>query len=297
MWQKKGSLTVEAALVIPVFVYTVIFFLYFINIIIVQENIQFTITEVGKYAAKYAYVYDYIKNDEVDDSLKVDFNKQREDEDTIVEKLIASTIDSTLLKNKMREFIDEDKINNSCIVNGFAGLDLSNSKFMRGIEGVDFVVVYKIRLPLVFFSIKDIYMVQRVKLRGWTGYKPVSEHNTNDSKEDGQNTDIDIVYIAETGSVYHLSNNCTHLKLSIHKVDFAQIEKLRNTSGGKYKECELCIKGSSYIEGGNVYTTDTGDRYHRLVGCNGLKRSIREVLLTAVGERTLCKRCETNSNK
>lgn len=307
---KDASLTVEAALVIPVFVYTIIFFLYFINIIFIQENIQFGITEVGKFVAKYAYVYNYVKQYDGEDSSKdrkeslkdkedslEDKEKPLEDKDTIVDYLVEGSINSLFFKNKMKDFIDETIINNSCITNGFGGLSFINSRFMKEDDRVDIVVTYKIKLPLVFFKIKDISMVQRVNVRGWIGYKPDEASDLGGGDESDENTDNEYVYIAETGSVYHLTNECTHLKLSISEESLLGIDGLRNDGGGKYKECEICFKAIDISELGSVYITQTGDRYHSSIACSGLKRNISKVLLSQVGDRSLCSRCKSNANK
>ena len=57
----KGSLTLEAALVVPIFIYAILAFIYFLQIINIQEAIQHALTETGLESVRYAYVYDYIK--------------------------------------------------------------------------------------------------------------------------------------------------------------------------------------------------------------------------------------------
>jgi hypothetical protein len=56
--RNKASMTVEASLVLPLFILFMIAFVYFIQIITVQEQIQESITKTGMSLAKLAYVYD-----------------------------------------------------------------------------------------------------------------------------------------------------------------------------------------------------------------------------------------------
>ena len=95
--------------------------------------------------------------------------------------------------------------------------------------------------------------------------------------------------IAENGSVYHLSERCTHLKLSISAIASGQIRTARNENGGRYKACEKCV-GNSQAED-TVYIAREGDHYHNSLGCSGLKRVVNEVPYTEVLGKRRCSRC------
>ncbi len=130
------------------------------------------------------------------------------------------------------------------------------------------------------FGIPDQMVMIRSRAHPWTGYKLGSGGDSGGSMEDT------IVYITDTGTVYHLSRSCTHLDLSIRPVDSGQVGDLRNSGGARYRRCEICGGGS-----GLVYITDEGDRYHSSLTCSGLKRTIYEIPISQVGARRLCSRC------
>lgn len=290
----QGSLTVEAALVLPVFIYAVIAFVYFLQIIGLQENLQNAITETGYFAAKYAYVYDYLLNykdtepdNKEESTISEGEYEQQEGIDTSIDTIIARTIDSAFYKVKMQDYLDTKSINQSCIKDGFLGIHTYMSSYMAEADSVDLILIYNVKLPLLFIKLDTIQMVQRVRLRGWSGHK-VSLKNTPTETNEGNE---DTVYITENGTVYHLTKNCTHLALSIKEALFEQIEGLRNDSGGKYKKCELCGDKGNMADQNSVYITNTGDRYHWDLDCSGLKRTIIAILLSEVGDRSLCKRC------
>ncbi len=300
----RGSLTVEAALVLPVFIYIIITFMYFLQVIRIQENLQHAITETGYYAAKYAYVYDYILEYEADvpDNNETDEHKGETDledgqeEDTgenrksqlesTLETVIAKSIDSAYYKVKMQDYLDINIINHSCVENGIDGIHTYLSGFMKEDDAVDIILTYDIRLPLLFINPEDIPVMQRVRLRGWNGHKVDAKNSSPDTGNDNE----EMVYITETGTVYHLYKDCTYLNLSIREADIGQIDALRNDSGGKYKKCSLC--GDSGTSGQKtVYITDTGDRYHYSLNCSGLKRTIITIPISEIGDRNLCSRC------
>jgi len=111
------------------------------------------------------------------------------------------------------------------------------------------------------------------------------------SEEDGDNAeDNRIVYVTRTGEVYHTSNICSHIRLSVREVDYSSVKSIRNKGGGKYYPCENCARiGLS----GMVYITDEGNRIHRIKNCAGIKRSVntmKKADAEAAGYRP-CGRC------
>ncbi len=275
---------------LPVFIYAMIAFVYFLQIIGIQEKLQKAITETGLYTAKYAYVYDYIMEYEKDEHGN---GKEEEQEEGIkdsfkesIEAVIARSIDSTYYKAKMQDYLDVNIINHSCIENGYEGIHAYLSAFMEEGDAVDIILVYNIKLPLLFVNLDDIPVMQRVRLRGWSGHKVAAKNSSPESPEENE----DIVYITETGTVYHLTKECTHLALSVSEVNYEQIDTLRNDSGGRYKKCSLC--GNSGAAGQKtIFITNTGDRYHWNLNCSGLKRTIIAIPISEAGDRSLCTRC------
>ena len=99
-----------------------------------------------------------------------------------------------------------------------------------------------------------------------------------------------MVYVTENGSVYHKSMGCSYLDLSTSQVSKSAVPGLRNQYGEKYTPCETCSKNAE--EAGMVYITETGNRYHTLESCSGLKRTVRMVKQSHVsGKMHVCSRC------
>ncbi len=287
----RGSLTLEAALVLPVFIFTILAFIYLLQVLILHNDIQEAITEIGLDSAKYGYVYESLggsfnSSDSINNS---NFNYKSEDGviDSSIETLIARSIDSIYFKTALYKKLDVESVNDSIIKDGFTGIHTFLSSYMDEGDEVDVILNYNIKLPLAFINIIDFQMVQRVKLKSWNGYRPTPKFTKEN--EDTKDKDEEMVFITATGNVYHTSDSCSHISLSIRNVPYNQLDKLRNKAGGKYKSCSLCW--SSYEDGSTVYITASGDRYHGDVKCSGLKRTVTKVPISKVIGRKMCKRC------
>lgn len=242
----KGSITLEAAVSISLFFFAAICLVYLLEIMVIQTSVKNALHAVAKEYAEESYVYPFVS--------------------------IAN------VEKKMVEHIGEERLERSMIVDGSAGLDLSETKKYWNTTIVDFTVRYRLEIPVLIFHLPLPWQIQSVRVKGWTGYEvslPEME-------------DIDTVYVTDYGVVYHASPNCTYLDLSIRTIEQEEIEEIRNQSGGKYKACLLCVAS---LGKNKVYITDYGERYHSSLECSGLKRRIYEVPLTEVYGLGGCSKC------
>ena len=207
----RGSLTVEASLITWPFVLFILAFIYLIQIFTIQEHIQAGITRMGLDLAQMSYIYkDFNSSEEARgaDSLVGDVG-----DEIGLGGLIESSINSGMLKLYSSKYIERERINHSFILDGFDGLSFYETSVLKEDEFIDIVVKYKIRLPISLFLLDDMEMVQRVKLRGWTGIQIKPNYSVNE--DSGEDT---IVYVTKTGTVYHRNRNCSHIKLSVRGV-------------------------------------------------------------------------------
>ena len=166
---------------------------------------------------------------------------------------------------------------NHYVVNKVAGINLLKSKFTE--DKIYLVASYGVKMPVWLPGKPYLKIRQHVICRKWTGWV-----------EDNGNMEI-WVYVAEKGSVYHTSRECTYLKLSISAVNYTDIKNKRNKYGEKYRECEVCAE--KIKEKNTVFITDQGNRFHYDLNCGGIKRTIYMIRLSEVGNRKKCSRCET----
>lgn len=159
---------------------------------------------------------------------------------------------------------------------------LLRSSVMKDNDMIDLRADYQLKPALNFFKLPGITVSSRACARAWTGYDA-------EGTGGGEDTDERIVYITETGTVYHLSRSCSHLNLTILAIRNGTQDSYRNNSGEKYTLCALC--GAAPASQESIYITSEGSNYHSSLSCSALKRTIYEIPISDVGSRKACSRC------
>lgn len=279
-WKTKGSLTVEATLVFPLFFFLIIGFLYFFQIFSMQVKIQGNLTELAQEASRYGYLYDTLtisKNNEASEEKSQDVKEE-------VMNVLTGLAEGSYYKYRFGQLM-ENYENVHAIDGGLEGISFFGSAFM-GQDGEILVVAsYKITIPVPFFSGISFPVTQQVKTRGFIG----TYLKENQGDEEAEDEEDEYVYITRTGKVYHVTKSCTYLSPKIHCVTASSLENLRNKSGAKYYPCESCAEGKK--NRGSYYITEYGNRYHTSKLCNKIERDIRTIKKSEVGSRKPCSKC------
>ena len=171
----------------------------------------------------------------------------------------------------------EDRLGRSIVEGGSSGIDCSDSKMSVRTGIGRLTAEYRVRIPVPLFGIAPVKCSETIKIKTWSGYE----------REGLADNEKDTVYVTETGLVYHRDYHCSHLDLSIQMTHRDALPGLRNENGGKYYPCEHCVKGNT----GNVYITNSGDRYHSSLTCSGLKRTIYAIPISEAAGKGACSRC------
>lgn len=272
----SGSFTVEAALVLPVMLFVMCAFLYFLVIFNMQTALYEELSESARNTARYAFIYEEILNLAPSEEAELKQNMEPGLTD-----MLYHGFSSAYALAQIKKGLGEEWLDRSCISGGSDGLSLLSDSLIDNNQMVDMVLRYRVNIPYLPGEVFQPLCVQRVRIRTFTGFMPQSEER--------ENTEEELVYITDNGTVYHTNRYCTHLNLSVKEVDRMNLDTLRNSNGGKYYACELCGGADGSM---TVYLTVYGDRYHSTLECSGLKRSWRAVPLSQVGERRLCARCQ-----
>ena len=214
----SGSITVETALVLPIFLFAMLSVMYLTDAVRISADNTARLSEQAYTYAKYAY-----------------------------------------LGNRAADM---------------GGLSAAVDIINGGDDIIDLVQRYTIDVPFDLLDTYDPGIIDRVRVRAFTGYDNAKHGGISDKPPD------ELVYVTEYGSVYHRSLGCSHLRFNIRSADSSRISSERANDGSRYYPCEHCAS-----KGGTpalLYITDDGNRYHTTLSCPDLKRTIREVPLSEV---------------
>lgn len=188
--------------------------------------------------------------------------------------VITSNVEEAVRESVGREWLDS-----SLIRGGASGIDCHGSWYSMS-DGVVFLkAVYEVCLPIPIMGIPPLRYEEKIRVKAWTGYK---------GGGDGGIPLEEIVYVTETGIVYHKNPHCTYLEPSVRQISAKRVEELRNSSGGKYYPCHSC---GNAAHAGHYYITDTGDRYHTSAACSKLQRTVYAVEKREVKGKGACSKC------
>lgn len=237
---KSGSLTVEAALVFPLFLFAIVGIMAFFRILQFQQMTAGALAVAGSKLSLAA--------DENTDSTAL----------AIVEFWHALPEDLPI----------------SWLIGGHAGIGWSGSS-LEG-EYVDLQINYLCKLPIQIFGIKSIPVSQRVYMKKWTGYHGISGEDTTDrwvyitpngsvyhdslecthlrlsihavdkrSVLGGRYSPCELCgrqrgtatcyYVTDEGNRYHTRLSCSGLKRTVYMVKISQV--------GDKKPCSRCRGG------------------------------------------------------
>lgn len=254
----RGSLTVEAAVAVPLFLFVMIAVLQYGAVMGTAARFGAALSEAGKSIATASYAVKY----------GGDLSE--------VPEIAAVALTEAYAQGKvMNQTGDTSAVRNA---------NMLLSSFLKNDNTIDLVLTYQLRSPVNIAVLPQNFFIQRARVRAWTGR---AGSGGNDTSE-GEEVQTEYVYVTETGTVYHDDPDCTYLNPSVRAVNADRLSTLRNRGGAIYHRCELCGEANP---AGTVYITRDGTRYHSSVSCSGLKRTVRQVSKEELGDMHACSKC------
>ena len=264
----RASLTVEAAMVAPFFVFFIVLFLGFFRVLQVENQVDQALSyTVSKLAVETISTSDGENTEDGTDDLinagiwLVNYGKEK-----LQERLI--------FVNQLKE----QECSESYVAGGYKGITLSDKESDE--QYVRLIATYDILLPVNLFGKESLEVTQVSVARRWTGYCEETAGNNQ------------WVYITPFGTVYHTRTDCSYLGLSVWAVSTEQVQTLKNANGGKYYQCAACKNGKDAPMRDTVYVTDYGTLYHNSLECKALKRTVFRVTIDKAEGRNLCQKCK-----
>ena len=270
----KASLTIEAALGLPLILFAMVILLMPIRIMNADMRMQAAAEAVVIDVCKYQYTVNELKkNINVNDTSDME-TEAEETYDSNIEDCKSITSDSALgayaALRAVKE-VDDEKLN----IVSFTG-----SKFMRENDMIVVRLDYEYELPFPVLHLGSLTQEVVASRRAWTGQDGSGGPSGASEEEDDE-----IVYIGKNPTRYHLSPTCHYLS---NDYSTAVVGDDGRASGRK--PCDRC--GRSAVPGQTVYVTPDGDKYHTDTNCSAMRSYPQAVKKSEVEYLGCCSYCE-----
>ena len=233
---ERGSVTVEAAIAIPIFFLAVVAVLYLFEIMAIKTSVRTGLQYAGKKAAEESY--------------------------------LTKTLQPSAIENAVIQAVGTERLERSIVVDGSSGISCSKSRMSMKTGIGTLRASYKIRIPIPVFGIQPINCKESLKIKAWVGYEKEGLGNERDETvyvtatglvyhKDYHCTHLDLsihmvsaselsgkrnesggkyypcrqchasgkgtVYITDTGDSYHASVSCSGLKRTVYAVPLSEV--------------------------------------------------------------------------
>ncbi len=248
----SGSMTVEAAFVLPLFLFSGVLLLMPFRILDVERQVQAHLETVGEEISQNAYFsMENIKGKEV----------------------LTTAVAYGYAENALRSGLSRLPV---------SGISLASSSLLLDGETVDLVIYYDIRLPFSIFGINHVKCMGRCYRRAWIGREGIHK-----PKEMEEYMEENMVYIGKGSTRYHESRTCHYLYNDLKAVLLTEIETYRSKEGRRYTVCARCGSAAS----DTVYIMESGSHYHSSASCTAIQAYVEAVPRSQVEYLGACSYC------
>ena len=164
----KGSLTLEAAIVVPIFFFVMLSLAYLLEMMAIQTTIRNALYSAGKEAARQAYA--------------------------------GTILTSGELEQRIVENVGIERLERSMIAGGISGIDCSETKRNWSTGVMNLNVQYQVEIPILMFRITPVTCEETIRIKGWTGYVPALDDE--EKKDTVYVTETGIVYHRDADCTY-----------------------------------------------------------------------------------------------
>ena len=174
----KGSVSIEAAVAFPLFLFVMLFFICLSNVYTVKAAIYEGAVETSEYMAEYAYLTDSI------------------------EEMGATSY--PMAKLKFDEYLDSKSLVEKYVVGGVSGVSFLGSSFPDEDGYIEMEVTYFIHIDIPIIGSFKKKCNEHIKQKAYLGRDGYLGEDEDSEAEE-------YVYVAQNGIVYHKSRSCTYL--------------------------------------------------------------------------------------
>lgn len=322
----EGSMTVEASIVLPLFLIFFVNLSCSIEMIRLHSNLSIALWNIGNDFATYGALtteymgnlggtgHDGTRHDETGSNnigagigsydewsncvgyessnglMIIESDNHGDNELTVREEDVGTKIFQELgdlvvsyvyVKDRIIDYLGEDYLNNSPLVDGTNSLQFYDSEIFTSDDNIAIVTTYQVAPLIDLGGFTAMRMSNSYYAHLWNGYDVTSESSSDESSR--------VVFVTENSRVYHTAVSCTYLRLSVRVSSYDNLENERNSDGRRYSRCWYCARsGNPTI----IYLCEDGSKYHFSRDCLALRRSFSVVSLSSVvNTHRPCSRC------
>lgn len=178
----RGSVTVEASLVVPLFLFFLLTVVKLYGMLFAEAKIHQALAEAAGYTAQYCYLESRIKT----------------------EKHTQITANTAILSSQFRRYLGEDSWVVRNVSGGKNGIVIS-----RKIDEVNPKIFYAradycLGVKIPFLGTYQMRRTSVIKQKAFLGFEPGEEEDC-------------YVFITPNQEVYHMRRDCTHLELKVQR--------------------------------------------------------------------------------
>ncbi len=248
----RGSMTVEASLVLPLFLFFFLQICGFVEMLRLHGNLQYGLWRAGKTLTLFCAAQE------------------------VAETIPDVAISYGYVGSVLSELLGAEYLDSSPLTYGRAGINFLESDIVTDGGEVDLTITYQVSPKGQLFPFPYARMSNRFYGKVWTGYEL-----------SGGEAEV-VVYVTEYGEVWHSTRECTYLQLSIREVSATGLKGYENVWGQSYVRCSFCAEGAMP---GQVYITEDGDCFHYKKSCQGLTRHVKSISWEEKENYRPCGRC------
>ena len=265
-----ASLTVEASLVLTLFIFAAVCLILPMKIMNTERRIQAGLEAVGEDFSKYAYVKDLLEKNETGAIPGAGE--------------FAGSFCKYLAAGGAARYATERTMAYADTGNCRA-VTMMRSQILEDGETFDLILDYEIQMPFPVLGLPAVRRTAHCRRRAWIG-KAGKSYGADGRDEEDQD---EMVYVGKNGTRYHRSRSCHYLSNDLTTVSFEAVGGLRNTSGGKYYACSVC--GRSAGAGSMVHVMPSGSSFHTTEDCTAIIAYVRAVKLSEAEHLGACSYC------
>lgn len=249
----KGSMTLEAALILPLCMMLVLNIAGIIELLRLHGKVTWALWNVGNQMA--------VIGTAVPDS------------DTELQDWAVSYL---VVNERVKKLLGEEYLESSPLRYGVLGLNYFRSEYITEQECLDIIVTYEVKNIFPFGLYTYRRMGNRYYAKCWAGYDVTKTSH------------VKYVYVSVNGEVFHLNPKCSYL---FHDVEAIETEKIASIQGNDGKLCEACRICGDEEMGEWVYYTPEGNKYHLVPDCSAIFKNIQKISWFEGMPYRPCSRC------